>query len=42
MEKLYELPLIESNTALAVDDFIRKQEFILFLKRISCQCKTTK
>lgn len=31
-KNLYELPLIESNTALAVDDFIRKQEFASFFK----------
>ncbi len=31
-KNLYELPLIESNTALAVDDFIRKQEFASIFK----------
>lgn len=34
-KNLYELPLIESNTALAVDDFIRKQEFASIFKENS-------
>ena len=34
-KNLYELPLIESNTALAVDDFIRKQEFASIFKEDS-------
>ncbi|MDD3210640.1 A/G-specific adenine glycosylase [Bacteroides graminisolvens] len=34
-KNLYELPLIESNTALAVDDFIRKQEFDSIFKENS-------
>lgn len=34
-KNLYELPLIESNTALAVDDFIRKQEFSSIFKENS-------
>ena len=34
-KNLYELPLIESNTALAVDDFIGKQEFASIFKENS-------
>ena len=34
-KNLYELNLIESNTALAVDDFIRKQEFASIFKENS-------
>ena len=34
-KNLYELPLIESNTALAIDDFIRKQEFASIFKENS-------
>lgn len=34
-KNLYELPLIESNIALAVDDFIRKQEFASIFKENS-------
>lgn len=34
-KNLYELPLIESNTALVVDDFIRKQEFASIFKENS-------
>lgn len=34
-KNLYELPLIESHTALAVDDFIRKQEFASIFKENS-------
>ena len=34
-KNLYELPLIESNTALAIDDFIRKQEFTSIFKENS-------
>ena len=34
-KNLYELPLIESNTSLAVDDFIRKQEFASIFKENS-------
>lgn len=34
-KNLYELPLIESNTALVIDDFIRKQEFASIFKENS-------